>query len=872
MVRPIFDPDSISVQLAPGDVIRAVTSLTSAPSPARVVPTVRNGGALVRILETVVFRVFTRPLTEEEIAAFPPFPPSIRENARRNTRVEERQESQRVRGESPVEVRAGQTAEINLEFSVPPQTLEGITATTLVVESSAWETTEVPIFCVVGRPSTVPVVVPDKIRAALAPGETTSHVVMISTAPSGDSLVACVINGGGVIRLNQVIAFASVRREFTEEEINELPSFPPSIRENARREGYLELVERGRSSGAQPLPVASGQMVQAYLDFTAPQTGFPNITEAELVIDSPRWQRTGIPLRLTIGRIEVELSAGTVSLEQGGTAHIVASVISLAGPGGDVHFSLEGDGDKLKIAPAKLSVNPRQRAVAELTLFAADDTPVGLMPVTFEARVFEQLQVHRVPLQINVSPGGLTVGTRPFSIATKQGDTVTFEVFANSEGAAKNMTFAPGRLPEGVRVEPVSFPVGPGRASEVRPIRMFIDRDAPTTDQAWTPIFWSANNGIHGGILNLPLTIDLNPDERVFRQQITTPAGTALGGFAEVVIRNDGTYTFRGHMHGSGFDPYDFRIGFFLSTPTITLADTFSSRVGGTIGGGPRDRDWDRPGRNDLIREQWAIISNANCTFNKWYENTGVLGSLEEFVVTVGEFLLIRALAGPAAAAVLLLGPELAQVADLPVTRPHRIPRSIILNGVVILFGPLAAVPAVVAAIGVAMAEDVKARRMHQSEIDEAKKVFGDTLPIDQIRVTNLLKYGGPGGVNRAFCEFNPIDETIILGMGEAFASEITSNPDFIHELTHAWQWAHNAFSPAKMWGAMERVFMSAEEEGELYRIYYDGRPWRDFHSEGQAVAVAFWYSSFQSNLDSDAARNDVLFRYIANNIRMGNP
>lgn len=872
MARPILDPDCICMQLVPGDRTRAVTSLTSTPRAARFVPKIRNGGALVRVRETVVFRVFTRPLTEEEIAELPPFPPSIRENARRNKRVEEREEFQRVQGESPVEVEAGQIIEINIEFSVAPQTLEGITAATLVVESSAWETTEVPIFCVVGRASAVPVVVPDKIRAALAPGETTSHVVMIPAAPSGDSLVACVINGGGVIRLKQVIAFASVRREFTEEEIAELPPFPPSIRENARREGYFEQVERGRSSGAQSLPVAAGQMVQVYLDFTAPQTGFTNITEAALVIDSPRWQRTEIPLRLIIGRIQVELSSGPVSISQGGTADIVVSVASLAGPGDDVHFSLEGDGDKIQIVPAKLSVNPRQRAVAQLTLFADDDTPVGLMPVTFEARVFEQIQVHRVPLQLNMSPGSLKVGTRPFSITTKQGDTVTFEVFANSEGAAKNMTFTPGSLPEGVRVEPVNFPVGPGRASQIRPVRMFIDRNAPTTDQAWTPIFWSANNGIHGGILNLPLTIELNPDERVFRQQITTPAGTALGGFAEVVIRNDGTYTFRGHMHGSGFDPYDFRVGFFLSTPAITLADTFSSRVGGAIGGGPRDRDWDRPGRNDMIREHWAIVSNAICTFNKWYENTGVLGGLEEFVVTVGEFLLIRALAGPAAAAVLLLGPELAQMVDLPVTRPHRIPGSIILSGVVMLFGPLAAVPAVVAGIGVAKAEDVRSRRMHQSEVDEAKKIFGDTLPIDRIRVTNLLKYGGPGGVTKAFCEFNPIDETIILGMGSVFDTEITSDPVFIHELTHAWQWAHNAFSPAKMWGAIERVFMSAEEEAELYRIYGDGRPWRDFHSEGQARVVELWYSMFRGDLNSDAARNNIFFRYIANHIRMGNP
>jgi hypothetical protein len=323
-------------------------------------------------------------------------------------------------------------------------------------------------------------------------------------------------------------------------------------------------------------------------------------------------------------------------------------------------------------------------------------------------------------------------------------------------------------------------------------------------------------------------------------------------------------------MRGSGFDPYSFRIGFYLSTSIVTLADTFTSRVGGSLGGGPRDRDWDHPGRNELIREHWPIIRNATCTFNKWYENTGVLGTLEEFALTIGEFLVLRALAGPAAAAVLLLGPELAQAADLPVTRPHRIPGSIILSGVVILFGPLAAVPAVVAGIAVAAAEDVQSRPMHPSEVQEAKKVFGETLPIDQIRVTNLMRYGVLGPAN--FCDFNPIDETIILGMGDDYNTEITSSASFMHELTHAWQWAHDAFSPAKMWGAIKRNFLSAEEVSRLYDMCFNGCPWRDMHSEGQAEVVEYWYGKYRVNLDSDDARNDPFFRYIANNIRMGNP
>src|SRR5262249_34515121 len=157
---------------------------------------------------------------------------------------------------------------------------------------------------------------------------------------------------------------------------------------------------------------------------------------------------------------------------------------------------------------------------------------------------------------------------------------------------------------------PVDFVVGPGSASQIRPVRISIDRDAPATDRAWMPIHWSANNGTHSGALNLPLTINLNPEERVFRQSITTPAGTALGGFAEVVVRNDGTYTFRGHMHGSGLDPYAFRVSVTVrgSDGLVSIGAVKSGRVAGSVGGGSRNFDWSDDGNNVLVRTSWPQI------------------------------------------------------------------------------------------------------------------------------------------------------------------------------------------------------------------------------------------------------------------------
>lgn len=59
---------------------------------------------------------------------------------------------------------------------------------------------------------------------------------------------------------------------------------------------------------------------------------------------------------------------------------------------------------------------------------------------------------------------------------------------------------------------------------------------------------------------------------------------------------------------------------------------------------------------------------------------------------------------------------------------------------------------------------DVKSRRMRDTEIAEARRVFGDTLPIDRIRVINLQ--GRTRGANTVFTMLNVVDNTILIGMG----------------------------------------------------------------------------------------------------------
>jgi len=68
-------------------------------------------------------------------------------------------------------------------------------------------------------------------------------------------------------------------------------------------------------------------------------------------------------------------------------------------------------------------------------------------------------------------------------------------------------------------------------------------------------------------VLEMIRRSDALPSQVNFHQEVLTPAGTALGGWVDLTIRSDGNYTFAGHMHDSGFDPYSFRVRVVVQTP-----------------------------------------------------------------------------------------------------------------------------------------------------------------------------------------------------------------------------------------------------------------------------------------------------------------
>ena len=118
-----------------------------------------------------------------------------------------------------------------------------------------------------------------------------------------------------------------------------------------------------------------------------------------------------------------------------------------------------------------------------------------------------------------------------------------------------------------------------------------------------------------------------------------------------MALRSDGTYTFNGHMHDSGWDPYDFRIRAIVTTGHICVAAQKTGHTDGT-GSNPfghvnRDFDWSETGINPQIRLHWDELREATLTVNHSYEDTGLLHTVEEIALDFVIFLAASAIVGP---------------------------------------------------------------------------------------------------------------------------------------------------------------------------------------------------------------------------------
>jgi hypothetical protein len=123
---PLIVPDVVCMEMQPGEARSSVISIADLPAASQMSVALASGDPLMRVRSVSVFEITWRALTEEEINELPPRPPSIRENARKNG-VEERVLVSQG-GVGTLAVDRDHTVEITLDFSVSPQTPEGISS------------------------------------------------------------------------------------------------------------------------------------------------------------------------------------------------------------------------------------------------------------------------------------------------------------------------------------------------------------------------------------------------------------------------------------------------------------------------------------------------------------------------------------------------------------------------------------------------------------------------------------------------------------------------------------------------------------------------------------------------------------------------
>lgn len=367
-----------------------------------------------------------------------------------------------------------------------------------------------------------------------------------------------------------------------------------------------------------------------------------------------------------------------------------------------------------------------------------------------------------------------------------------------------------------------------------------------------------------------------------FHADITTPSGTALGGTVDITLSNNGNFSFNVHMHDSGWDPYDFRVRCAVQSPGgVTLLFQTSGHTDGTgsdpLGTPNRDFNHNENGFNAQIKQFWLDVRSSSMSVSKSYEDSGVLSTLEDIAKDLLGFLIADVTFGAGLAIAVCVSADLANAFGASFVGPGGLVGVVTAGGVVWLFGPGAVIPALIAGVVAGAITDamIKHRQLTDDEYNFASTVFGDTMPPrEKIYVTNLSHDGG-----RKYT-WPELDGSVILNMNDAFDDPVhysssgypTQGQVFIHEMTHAWQIQTKSFIPG--------ILCKAVFETGSYSFGPAGQPWSDFGLEQQAAIVDTWFQKYAmgwtsvadliTKLASANSIADSYFRYIANNIRLG--
>ena len=357
----------------------------------------------------------------------------------------------------------------------------------------------------------------------------------------------------------------------------------------------------------------------------------------------------------------------------------------------------------------------------------------------------------------------------------------------------------------------------------------------------------------------------------------------ALHGAVEFIMRSDGSYTFRGHLRATGFPSFAYKVQVSVRCAAgVVIVVEASGRVFGSDTPGDRERHWNEDGASAAIRLYWTSLRLDPRLETDLQKNlSGVSGALVDVAKTVIETYVAAQFAG-VVGAVIVLGGELGAATGVTFANPHILAGVTVSSAVLLVFGPSAIIPALVAGLATAVLTDIQFRPMNDEEIALAFKVFRGTLPIERILLTNLYNptNKSSGFLAREFTTPGIADGKILVNLGKNF--EHTLEPDvqqsvrgtsyqargqvLIHELVHVWQIHHATFLPGFLCEALVSEGYTYDEA----KVREHGSWSKSFDSEGQAAIIDKWFGANRDALDGFNALNDDRFFYVSQHIRTG--
>jgi hypothetical protein len=872
----ILVPTAAAFKLVPGETVQALFSVNDIPSQITCVARINGGAGAFEIDSMTAFKSVRIPYTSEELLDFPPH---LREKRKREGKIELELDGEVGPGQA-LSVSPGATIEVRVNVHANGAKGSSDSAVLALDGPILLEST---LALVIGSGLGVPTVAPTPLQLALAPETEVVRTVTLAGAPSAASAVAVMDAPKGGITVDAVRVYRIDRFPFDERELLE---FPLAMRDRLRREGDRVPALVSTVAGGSTFQVPEDGTVEVDVRITAHRDVFGFDGTLQIVANS--WAPIRVPIKPRPHAIMLSLDSDRFEIAQGenmpGLA-VHARVLGGAQFPFDVRLGQPGDAWVMDAHVGVFDVALGGVHHLSLSGSSASDAPLGEHPTFVVATWYEGIGSTSIPVTVAVRPGLANVQVFARRAATQQGSQVRFGSRIDVK-SRKNVIFTPIFLPPNIAFLPPNRQIFDPGSTELDLVFAVDANCRPKADQR-VVIGWDAQDGFHRGQIELRLSVLLTRQERQYSRPIVTPDGIPLGGSVGFVLANDGSGRFNGHMRATGALSFAFDVVAAVRSADgkIAVIDREVGEVFGTFDSGDREHRWDRPTREiNALRDFWPSIATAEMTTSRAFEFSGFAGTGIDAVKTLidlaaGLGVLAVVPGGGALAVIVLSASNFAAMTDIDVLGPGGLPGVLAGAGALFLVGPSVLIPVFVSGVGIGAAA-MKHRPLSDVEKVFAREVFGDSLPFDRIRVTNLTGLGGveftcPAG-----------GSTILINMGKGGDLDDLSKYTrgayavpgqvLIHELVHAWQIAHRAFDTQFLWdGIVGKILF-----GQHYHYEPPGGEFSGFSLEGQASIVDEWFAGVITNAprvlftSKRVAKdpNDIYFRYIDDNIRRGIP